>query len=157
MEWAEGREEGVNIWGPGAWEWVWALLLGWNCWRPGGYVLCPELLLLYPPDPPAFSPACVSWPVSMAGATHTSLSSYFLLFSHYFFGPQFHVQAAEILLPGLFSVVHLPSQCVHQHAALGLPWANRESLSEESRVTSIGRRDRACPCDERGKSRWELL
>lgn len=62
----------------------------------------------------------------MAGAIHISLSSYFfLLSSHFFFGPESHLQAAEILLPGLSSVVHLPSQCVHQHAALGLPWANK--------------------------------
>lgn len=49
--------------------------------------------------------------------------------SSHFFGPESHLQAAEILLPGLFSVVHLSSQHIRQHSVLGLPWANGESLA----------------------------
>ena len=76
----------------------------------------------------------------MAGAIQISLSS------HFFFGPESHLQAAEILLPGLFSVVHLPSQCIHQHSALGFlgpmgsPW-----LGGEQSHTSIGTRDWGSP------------
>lgn len=56
---------------------------------------------------PVYLPACVCWPVSMAGAIPISLSSHF-------FGPESHLQAAEILLLGLFSVVHLSSQHIRQ-------------------------------------------
>lgn len=59
------------------------------------------------------SPACICCPVSMARAIQISLCQ--------FFGPQSHLQAAEIPLPSLFSGFHWPSQCICQHSALELP------------------------------------
>lgn len=52
----------------------------------------------------------------MARAIQISLS--------HFSGPQSHLLAAETPLPSLFSDLHWPSQCICQHLALGLPWAD---------------------------------